>query len=61
MRRRRRPRHPVFGSPWLWVALAAAVILVLGRRRGLAWIASLAGLVREAALTALSEVFDDAA
>jgi hypothetical protein len=61
MRRRRRPRHPVLGSPWLWAAVAAAAVFLLGRRRGRAWIASLAGLVREAALTALSEVFDDAA
>ena len=61
MRCRDRRRHPGLGSPWLWAAGAAAVVIVLGRRRALAGIAALAGLVRSAALTALSDVFDDAA
>lgn len=61
MRRPCRRRHAKGSVLWLWAAAAALIALYLGRRRARSWVASLAGALREAALSALSEVFHDEA
>ena len=61
MRRDRRCGHGTGSLLWLCAAAAALIALYLGRRRARSWVASLAGALKEAALSALAEVFHDEA